>query len=233
MKNKLLLSTAYVALICGAGLIPAHAAQAQEVTPSQVAGATVYYPDYDDTYVPGHFGVWGVWLDYYYREPCQHYQAPPAGYFEKGCAVYRINAPVEVTQTTTQTTQTTQATTPVAVPVPENEGHTIYFDYNKSDIRPSEQAKIDRVAQEIRAGHHEHVTVAGHTDTVGSAAYNMTLSQKRVHVITTALIADGISKDVLNEVLDDKAYGKTDLAVQTGNNVKNQANRRTVISFTQ
>jgi outer membrane protein OmpA-like peptidoglycan-associated protein len=208
MNKKFLLSAACMIVLLGSGI-----SRAQEPDPADYAA---------------HPKAWRLFVEYAHREPCQHYVEPPAGFVLRGCKLFRADSAVAQGFVSMQETQPVQWQKVVA----DKSAHTIYFDFNKSDIRPSEEHKIDSVAQEIRDYEHEHVTVAGHTDSSGPDAYNMELSKRRVHVIAEALIERGIKKEVLNEVLDNKAYGETDQAVQTHDGVKMPENRRTVINFT-
>jgi outer membrane protein OmpA-like peptidoglycan-associated protein len=58
-------------------------------------------------------------------------------------------------------------------------------------------------------------------------AYNNALSAKRANNVSNFLTDMGVS----NFVVDEDALGETELAVQTGDEVKSQANRRVVIQF--
>jgi flagellar motor protein MotB len=68
---------------------------------------------------------------------------------------------------------------------------------------------------------------AGHTDTSGGFAYNMRLSERRAKATADALVGQGVNQSVLK--VDWK--GKTDLAVQTPDGVKEPLNRRSTISI--
>jgi outer membrane protein OmpA-like peptidoglycan-associated protein len=78
-----------------------------------------------------------------------------------------------------------------------------------------------------RAGGQSRITVVGHTDTSGSAEYNQGLSVKRANVVAEALIDMGARR----EAIQISGVGKTDLAVQTGDNVRERKNRRAVVTL--
>jgi outer membrane protein OmpA-like peptidoglycan-associated protein len=105
--------------------------------------------------------------------------------------------------------------------------YTLYFNLNKSTIRPSERSKLDQVAAEINQYKPTQVTVTGFTDTSGTRVYNKKLSAKRAVNVSEALRKLGVT----NSTLDEQARGEDDLAVPTANHVKEQANRRVVIDF--
>jgi len=67
--------------------------------------------------------------------------------------------------------------------------------------------------------------VVGHTDTSGSVAYNMRLSERRAKATADQLVADGIAQTAL----DVSWKGESDPAVQTGDGVKEPLNRRATI----
>ena len=221
------------AVLCLIGaMAPVHRAQAQEI------GSLAYYDVpkseyYDEStgqYKPEYY-QWKVFLEYnLHREQCQHYQDPPAGYVVRGCHVYRLEQHVA-------TAQTAEAAMPAAGPavaaaaVPEKsyEPITVYFDFDKSNIRQGENEKLNEIVDRITADNPGHVIIAGHTDTAGPVTYNVWLSRRRAKVVADALMAKGIQKDIIEQ----KAYGKTDLAVPTADNVPNQENRRTVVLFVQ
>jgi outer membrane protein OmpA-like peptidoglycan-associated protein len=76
-------------------------------------------------------------------------------------------------------------------------------------------------------GNATKILVVGHTDTTGSAAYNLKLSERRAKATADALVSSGVSQSVLS--VDWKGF--TDLAVQTGPGVKEPLNRRATINI--
>ncbi len=97
---------------------------------------------------------------------------------------------------------------------------TIYFGFNKYNLTPEAQAVI----QEIAKSSASTFAVVGHTDTVGSNAYNDALGQRRANSVANAIKANG--KEVATATSD----GKRNLAVKTGDGVREPLNRRAVIS---
>jgi hypothetical protein len=69
------------------------------------------------------------------------------------------------------------------------------------------------------------LTVTGHTDTVGSDAYNMRLSMRRATTVQQQLIKDGVPAGEIAIF----AKGKRDLLVPTADGVKEPQNRRVQI----
>ncbi len=223
VNKKVLFSVASLLSLIAAAL-PISAAKAQEV------GSLAYY-DLKPEERSQHRVQWAHFLEYNgHREPCQNYVKPPVGFYMKGCNLYRVEAPQPMAQQAMAETTTT--TTTVIGPEPHKllpivSSYPIYFDFDKSNIRSSETSTLDKVANEISVHHPIQVTVAGHTDTSGSAQYNDALSQRRAAAVAQALTSKGIQNEIINKA----AYGESDLAVPTPNGVKLEQNRRVVIDF--
>lgn len=98
---------------------------------------------------------------------------------------------------------------------------TIYFGFDKFNLTAEAQAVIDEIASTAGG---QTLNVAGYTDTSGAAAYNMALGQRRAESVAEALRARGAA---VGEVT---TYGETNLAVQTGDGVREPLNRRAVVS---
>jgi outer membrane protein OmpA-like peptidoglycan-associated protein len=72
-----------------------------------------------------------------------------------------------------------------------------------------------------------HLEVTGHTDTVGSDAYNMRLSRRRAESVAAELEKDGIPASEIAIF----AKGKRDLLVPTADGVREPQNRRVQITY--
>lgn len=71
----------------------------------------------------------------------------------------------------------------------------VYFDFDKNDIRPSEAAKLDGLAQVMNANSDLIVEAIGHADSKGSDKYNLKLSEKRSMAVAGYLTGKGVSGD--------------------------------------
>jgi outer membrane protein OmpA-like peptidoglycan-associated protein len=69
----------------------------------------------------------------------------------------------------------------------------IYFDFNKSDLKPESKPALDELVKLLQADPSLRVWVVGHTDNVGSAETNLTLSKARAASVIGALTAAGIA----------------------------------------
>jgi outer membrane protein OmpA-like peptidoglycan-associated protein len=78
----------------------------------------------------------------------------------------------------------------IVITFDENSG--VYFDTNKSNINAKSQATLNKLAGVFEEFIDTNILVIGHTDSSGSATYNMTLSQKRALSVTNYLINKGL-----------------------------------------
>lgn len=72
---------------------------------------------------------------------------------------------------------------------------TIYFDYDKFEIKPEYQEYLLDIVRMIKSHSDIRVKIIGHTDSDGGEAYNDDLSKKRAHAIRDFLISQKIDSD--------------------------------------
>ena len=70
-----------------------------------------------------------------------------------------------------------------------------FFDFNKSVIKPEGKAKLDDLIGKIKDINLEVIIAVGHTDSVGSDAYNQKLSVRRSEAVKAYLVSKGIEKN--------------------------------------
>ncbi len=117
------------------------------------------------------------------------------------------------------------ATAPTAVRVATS--YLVFFDFDRSDLSPEAVTIVADAARNAGPAHVSVIDVTGHTDTVGSDAYNMRLSRRRAESVATRLENDGIPSSQIAIF----AKGKRDLLVPTGDGVKEPQNRRVQIVY--
>lgn len=64
----------------------------------------------------------------------------------------------------------------------------IYFDTNKTDIKPESDAAIEQIAGLLNANTGLKVFIVGHTDNIGNNAANMDLSKRRANTVMGSLV---------------------------------------------
>jgi iron complex outermembrane receptor protein len=116
---------------------------------------------------------------------------------------------------------------PVQATAPVPKSYLVFFDFNKSDLTPQATQIVDQAAANAGPAKVTRLTVTGHTDTVGSDAYNMRLSRRRAESVAAQLEKDGIASSEIEIV----AKGKRDLLVPTADGVKEPQNRRVQIVY--
>jgi OOP family OmpA-OmpF porin len=67
-----------------------------------------------------------------------------------------------------------------------------FFDFDKTALKPEGKAKLDDLADKVKGLNLEVVIAVGHTDSVGSDAYNEKLSVKRSEAVKAYLADKGI-----------------------------------------
>ena len=82
--------------------------------------------------------------------------------------------------------------------------HDIFFDYDKYDIRASEQATLQADAQWLAAHPGVKFTLEGHCDERGSTEYNLALGDNRANSVKQALVQAGVAAENIKTV----SFGK-------------------------
>lgn len=73
----------------------------------------------------------------------------------------------------------------------------IYFDHDQSEIKPEFYDYLNKIARVVDGHSDLRVKVTGHTDAVGSDAYNIGLSERRAKAIVDYFLSQGIKEDKL------------------------------------
>jgi len=105
--------------------------------------------------------------------------------------------------------------------------YTVLFDFDSWTLTAEDLTVITNVINTARNGGQSRITVVGHTDTSGDAAYNQKLSVHRANVVMEALVDFGARRAAIQV----SGVGESDLAVATEDGVKEARNRRAVIDL--
>jgi OOP family OmpA-OmpF porin len=88
---------------------------------------------------------------------------------------------------------------PVVPPAPISEKVTFaadaFFDFDKSVLKPEGKAKLDDLVSKMGGINLEVIIAVGHTDSVGSDAYNQKLSVRRSEAVKAYMVSKGIEKN--------------------------------------
>ncbi|MFE1571254.1 outer membrane protein OmpA [Comamonas odontotermitis] len=69
-----------------------------------------------------------------------------------------------------------------------------FFDFDKSVLKPEGKAKLDDLAGKVKNINLEVIIAVGHTDSIGTDAYNQKLSVRRAEAVKAYLVSKGIDK---------------------------------------
>ena len=108
----------------------------------------------------------------------------------------------------------------------EQVDYLVFFDHDSAALTPAGQTTLGALIDAAKAaGTTPTITVTGHADKSGAAAYNAALSMRRAEVVKSALQSAGLTN--ANIVVE--AAGENDPLVVTADGVREPSNRRAVI----
>ena len=102
----------------------------------------------------------------------------------------------------------------------------VYYNFNSAQSAEVE-AQMQKITDLASSRNASSIRVTCHTDTTGSAAYNQALSERRAADVLNALVSRGVSSNIISS----SGLGETSPLVPTGDNVKEQLNRRCEIDM--
>jgi outer membrane protein OmpA-like peptidoglycan-associated protein len=98
----------------------------------------------------------------------------------------------------------------------------VLFAFDKATLSPVAFRNVDKLADFLRKHPNRSVLIEGHTDSVGSDAYNLDLSEKRAGAVKSALVDKGVAE----ERIIPKGYGKKYPVASNNTSEGRQLNRR-------
>ena len=104
----------------------------------------------------------------------------------------------------------------------------VYFDFDKSEIKPEFQAQMACHAEYLRQFPDARVSLEGNADERGTREYNLGLAERRGNAVQSALSAAGASSGQLNVV----SYGEERPTCKEHNEGCWSKNRRVEIVYT-
>lgn len=88
---------------------------------------------------------------------------------------------------------------PPAAPAPTSEKVTYaadaFFDFDKYALKPEGKAKLDDLIGKMAGMNLEVIIAVGHTDNIGTMAYNQKLSERRANAVKEYLVSKGVEKN--------------------------------------
>ena len=211
MRTSPFLISTLGAVLLLAGVTTAYAAEGVFYDPSNAAsptGKTIGYELFRTIGCPGR-----QLLD----KPCPVPAEPPAQ-----VAAAPEPAPAYVAPPAPAPAYVAPAPAPVPPPPQKLVLEGVNFDFDKSTLRQEDIAIIDRDVTSLDTWGNVNIEVAGHTDSRGSDAYNMKLSQERAEAVRNYLISKGIAADRLTA----KGYGESQPVADNATDEGRAQNRR-------
>jgi len=98
----------------------------------------------------------------------------------------------------------------------------VLFDFNQYTLKPGAREKLAKVSGIILAYPGLKIQLEGHTDSVGTDEYNMTLSQQRADSVRTYMVSQGVPADTVAAT----GLGKADPVATNDTAAGRQQNRR-------
>ena len=101
------------------------------------------------------------------------------------------------------------------------------FEFDKAELRPEDRELLSRVAGILLSSQDYTVSVNGHTDDVGSDAYNQKLSERRAQAVRDYLAKAGVPAEVLSVT----GHGKSLPLVRSAPDAARAKNRRVELAI--
>ena len=102
---------------------------------------------------------------------------------------------------------------------------TIYFDYDRDALNPTETVKLDAVYEYMGQYPELYIVVEGHCDDRGTNEYNRALCERRAISVKNYLSGKGMNPEQIRTI----SYGEDKPAVQGTDEQSRQLNRRGVL----
>ncbi len=105
--------------------------------------------------------------------------------------------------------------------------HNVFFDFDKATLRPESHSELNYWVDLLKKYPVLKIEIDGHTDSVGTAAYNLKLSLARAQAVKSYLVANGVKA----KQLVPKGFGATQPKASNATDEGRQRNRRTEFRF--
>jgi OOP family OmpA-OmpF porin len=169
-------------LVFAASAVVAFSASAQEVTDIQAKQPnSAYVQDSRGVIVRDPFGL--CWR---------------TGYWTPADAVPGCDGPLVQAQAPAPAATPAPAPVPAPAPAPAPISEKVtfaadtFFDFDKSVLKPDGKAKLNDLTSKLQGMNLEVIIAVGHTDSIGTDAYNQRLSVRRAEAVKAYLVSRGI-----------------------------------------
>ncbi|AKZ64812.1 membrane protein [Herbaspirillum hiltneri N3] len=146
-------------------------ATAQEIKDIKVRPNSLYLQDGRDVVTRSGFGL--CWQTAFVNGPCEEAPAQAAA---PAAAPAAPAAAAAAAPTSEKVTYAADA----------------FFDFDKAVLKPAGKSKLDELVANLKGLNLEVIIAVGHTDSVGSVAYNQKLSVRRAESVKAYLVSKGV-----------------------------------------
>ncbi|MCW5297993.1 OmpA family protein [Herbaspirillum lusitanum] len=146
-------------------------ATAQEIKDIKVRPNSLYLQDSRDVVTRSGFGL--CWQTAFVNGPCEEAPAQAAA---PAAASAAPAAAAAAAPTSEKVTYAADA----------------FFDFDKAVLKPAGKSKLDELVANLKGLNLEVIIAVGHTDSVGSVAYNQKLSVRRAESVKAYLVSKGV-----------------------------------------
>lgn len=101
------------------------------------------------------------------------------------------------------------------------------FEIGKAELTSGGARDVSKITQIAKSHPNRDIVVEGHTDSMGTKAYNQDLSERRARTVEALLESEGIPSDKVTI----KGYGKSFPVASNGTSAGRQLNRRVVVTI--
>jgi peptidoglycan-associated lipoprotein len=144
-------------------------------------------------------------------------------------ADFEGNVPVTVTVNDgkggTVTASATVAVTRPRPPVVELNFEDVYFDFDRSTLRPDALRLLDDAVAKLQANPTRNIIIEGHTCNIGTSEYNLALGERRARSVQNYLVSRGVSANRLEIV----SYGEERPKFDNSREETRRLNRRAAL----
>lgn len=98
----------------------------------------------------------------------------------------------------------------------------LYFELDSIELKPDSLNQIPAAMAAIRDRSSSHISIVGHTDTLGEKSDNLDLSRRRAEAVRDLLIRNGVP----DRHIETTSHGEKNLLIKTGDNIAEPRNRR-------
>lgn len=103
----------------------------------------------------------------------------------------------------------------------------LLFDYDSDVLRPAARQNLATLASSLEKYPNTDLLIVGHTDSIGSDAYNQGLSERRAAAAATYLVGQGVTRTRLRST----GRGETEPVVPNDTDADRQKNRRVEVAI--